>query len=565
MRPLTEGSAIVPSLSPSLRPATPVADCRVIENVPNEIDPVSSGLARRLTELVGPERAARYFPESPLIRRSDARYAVVVNNPFVADMLDRRHGQTLTTAAKELAGDVGVYVEFQVEPSGTTIEQSDSCSDGRRRRTGWDAARDEHQPRAAAGSDGDPPPTPSPAPPRRSGPSLPPHRARWTRTQGADTTALRVRPRYQLDDFIVGPSNALAFESAVALADAGRRPPHAPNSIGAGGEDPPFNLLVLHGECGLGKTHLMNGIATRFAQNNPGARIHCTTAEAFTNEYITAIRTSSIDQFRTRRRKLELLCIDDLHFLSNKSATQTEFLHTFDTLGLRGARIVLVTDEHPSLIQRLSKELSSRMLSGMVVEVGAPDFGTRVRIIERLASRRGLDLAPGVAESIAERATGTVRNLVGAITTLDAVRRMPEMRGLDQRLSLELVEQALGSTNAARPAIKPIRVETITETVAREVGVETTEVLGRGRHKRVVLARALIVHLAKELTTLSYPEIARAMNRPNHSSVITARQRIERQILERKPCDLGPAFEGVGIPELVDRLLRRLLDGAERL
>ena len=362
---------------------------------------------------------------------------------------------------------------------------------------------------------------------------------------------MRVRPRYVLDDFVVGPSNALAYESAVALAD--------------GVNAAPFNLLVIHGDCGLGKTHLLNGIASRFAQTQPGARIHCTTAETFTNEYITAIRTSGIDQFRTRRRRIDLLCIDDVHFLSNKTATQTEFLYTFDALGLRGARIVLVSDEHPSLIQRLSKELSSRMLSGMVVEVGLPEPEMRIRIIERLASRRGLILAPGVAEAIAERSAGSVRNLVGAITTLDAVRRLPGMSRLDQRLSLSLVDQTLGAPTNKRPPIKPIQVETITEVVARALGVDLSEVLGRGRHKKVVLARALTVHLAKELTTRSYPEIARAMNRPNHSSVITARQRVQRQIKERRPCDIGPAFERVTVAELADRLERTLLETAERI
>jgi len=524
------------------------------------VDEVSSRITERLSELIGPERTSRYFPESPRIRREHDRYAVVVGNPFVADLLDRRHGRMLTCAVRELTGEPGAIVEFQVDPSGGTIEQSSRAPRGvlpqpatgealRAAPNGRPSGT--HLPRAAAGSIGDPPPTPSPAPPRRSGPAKP--RGGSTRSWRSDAgpCAMRVRPRFALEDFVVGPSNALAYESSVALGD--------------GAMPAPFNLLVIHGACGLGKTHLMNGIATRFAQTQPGARIHCTTAEAFTNEYITAIRTSGIDRFRSKRRRMDLLCIDDVHFLSNKTATQTEFLHTFDTLGLRGARIVLVTDEHPSLIRKLSNELSSRMLSGMVVEVGLPDPDMRVRIIERLAGKRGLELAPGVARAIAERSEGSVRNLVGAITTLDAVRRLPGMDRLDQRLSLGLVDQALGAPSNSHPPIKPIAVETITEVVARALGVELSEVLGRGRHKRVVLARALTVHLAKELTTRSYPEIARAMNRPNHSSVITARQRLQRQIKEQRLCDIGPAFEGVTVVEMTRRLHRALLESAERI
>jgi chromosomal replication initiator protein len=533
-------------------------------------------ITERLSELIGPERASRYFPQSPRIRRKHDHYAVVVGNPFVADLLDRRHGQTLTSAVRELTGEPGAIVEFQVDPSGESIEQSSGAARGvlpqpalsePSRAAAGEGPAGTKRPRVAAGHLGEPPPTPIPAPPGRSGPlATPPrtphtpHTPRAPRTwlgnpgpalRNQEPASMRVRPRFVLEDFVVGPSNALAYESSMALSD--------------GSQSPPFNLLVIHGACGLGKTHLMNGIATRFSRTMPGARIHCTTAEAFTNEYITAIRTSGLDRFRTSRRRTELLCIDDVHFLSNKTATQTEFLHTFDTLGLRGSRIVLVTDEHPSLIQRLSKELSSRMLSGMVVEVGAPDPQMRVRIILRLAERRGLPLAPGVAEAIADRSTGSVRTLVGAITTLDAVRRLPGMSRLDQRLSLSLVEQALGASSATRPPIRPIRVETITEVVAKALGVELSEVLGRGRHKRVVLARALTVLLAKDLTTRSYPEIARAMNRPNHSSVITARQRIDRQIRDKRPCDLGPAFEGVSIEEMAGRLRRTLLDSAERI
>lgn len=562
LAPLTEGSTV-----PRLSAPAGVASSNVSRRRAST-DEVSSRITERLSELIGAERTSRYFPQSPRISRNDDRYSVIVGNPFVADLLDRRHGQTLTSAIRELTGEPGAFVEFQVDPSGTTIEESSGAArgiapdpdPGSGLNAGLDApasiapgdrSTGTKRPRVAAGLPGDPPPTPSPAPPRRSEQVTTNGRVAQSLLSTQGPASMRVKPRFMLDDFVVGQSNALAYESACAIAD--------------GTQAPPFNLLVIHGDCGLGKSHLMNGIATRFAQTQPGARIHCTTAEAFTNEYITAIRTNGIDQFRAKRRRLDLLCIDDVHFLSNKTATQTEFLHTFDTLGLRGSRIVLVTDEHPSLINRLSKELSSRMLSGMTVEVGLPDQAMRVRVIERLAHRRGLELAPGVAVAIAERSDGSVRNLVGAITTLDAVRRLPGMGRLDQRLSLSLVEQALGAKTPSRPAIKPIQVETITQVVAEALGVELSEVLGRGRHKRVVLARALTVHLSKELTTRSYPEIARAMNRPNHSSVITARQRLQRQIKENQQCGIGPAFEGVTIEAMAERLHKALIDQAEKI
>lgn len=418
----------------------------------------------------------------------------------------------------------------------------------------------------------------------------------------AARAANRARPRgtgmglrCRLETFVVGSSNRLAFNSAQALADGNAQ----------------FSTLFVHGGCGLGKTHLLQGIANRFTQVNPGAVVRYTTGESFTNDFITALRTNKIDQFRRAYRGVDLLCLDDVHFLANKDATQVELLHTFDAIGLEGARVAMASDEHPREIRRLSEQLISRFLSGVVVRLDPPELELRVRIVRKLAEQRGLDLEEVAIKFMAERSGrsigpggwgrgfgGSVRDIEGMLTQVEAVHRLlPELTiSGSTRIGLLLVRKALGiseneaagaggAANAAsaggssaghpgggatglRPR-RPIHAQTVIAEVCRALRVDLTDFQGKGRHKRVVLARGLTVVLARQLTAHSYPEIARAMNRPNHSTVVTAFQRLEEQMADpaRTAEDvaeiLGPEFAGVTLRDLVERLSKDIVRASD--
>jgi len=205
----------------------------------------------------------------------------------------------------------------------------------------------------------------------------------------------------RLEDFVVGESNRLAFAASLQVAD--------------GASDAP-GILFLHGDCGVGKTHLLQGIVRRRTQRAPRQVVRYVTAEHFTNEYIAAVRDGSLDQFRKRLRRVDLLAIDDIHFFANKSATQAEFLHTIDAIDLTGARVALVSDEHPRHIRKFSQSLVSRFLSGMVVRVERPDRDTRSQLVRRLARERGLDLTAAAEDLVAGRCAGSIREIEGAIT-----------------------------------------------------------------------------------------------------------------------------------------------------
>jgi len=375
--------------------------------------------------------------------------------------------------------------------------------------------------------------------------------------------------RYTFENFIVGRSNRLAYSAAVRLAE----------------DQTPVPPIFVHGACGMGKSHLLRAAAARFQEKRPGSVVKYTTAEAFTNEFIQGVRNSRVDQFRRAYRRVDLLCIDDVHFFSNKDATQTELLHTLDAVQIDGARLLLASDEHPKEIGKLSERLVSRFMAGAVVKVDAPDAELREKLVRHLAERRGLSIDDESIRLIATRSArsvgslggfgGSVREIEGLLNQIDAVHRLlPEFGNTGGgKLGLTLVRKALGldeDPSAAHAASgsklrRPIGAEMIVTEVCRELAVELPDFMGKGRHKRVVLARSLVASICRKLTTMSFPEIARAMGRSNHSTIITAQRRIDRQLADDtgKPlsAELAAGHAGSTLRELAAFLTKKVQNG----
>lgn len=354
--------------------------------------------------------------------------------------------------------------------------------------------------------------------------------------------------KHLLSQFVTGPSNQLAYAAAVRAADL---------------NDPTANHpLFLHGACGVGKTHLLQGICAQARQTQPQAKVLYLTAEQFTNDFIAAVRANKLEAFRRRIRRLDLLAIDDVHFFASKEKTQIEFLCCFEENDLAGARVILASDTHPKRINSFSEALVSRCVRGLVVEMKEPDTDTRRAVLTELARRRGLLMQPALLDLLSHRYAGSVREIEGVLAQLHALaslpnRDMPAQPGRPMVISRELIEQ-LPDFNT--PVVrKPIRFNTIVKTVCTRLGVEVNQLAGSSRHKFLVLARSLSVYLAREMTTMSYPEIAHAMGRKNHSTVITADQRLRRQIADDQPIML-PAGQGTITPtELAASLSREVM------
>lgn len=497
-------------------------------------------LRDRLSRELGPARFERYFGREPRLDVRDDHVEITVPSAFVAEFIGRRFAPMIRRAAAEELRESGdVQLRLRVETDGAKSQSADS--------TPLDSSV-EPTPATSVSSA----PAPLAAHPDES--------SRPARVSPRAREAARVLA--SLDDFVVGESNRLAYAAALRLIDA---------------SESSLQLVLIHGGCGVGKTHLLQGVARRFRETRPGAVVRCTTAEDFTNAYITAIRENRIDEFRRQHRGLDLLCIDDAHFLSGKERTQSELLHTLDALKLDGARVLLASDEHPRDAQKLSQQLQSRFMAGMVARIDPPDAELRAELVRAIAKRRAMLVDDGAVRLLSDRAgrsaigdqPASVRELEGMITQVEAVARILPELAIGGVIGAAAVGRALGIAVDAAPVSRPRRpvpAELIIAVICEELAIDRATFVGRSRHARAVLARSLGSFLCRELTTLSYPEIARALSRPNHSTVITADKRVRQQL--NSTADLsseaGPAFAGVSLRELSTRLSRTIVSRAAK-
>ncbi len=313
--------------------------------------------------------------------------------------------------------------------------------------------------------------------------------------------------RHTLKDFVVGESNRLAYSAALEVAS---------------GRKVAFNPLFVHGLCGVGKTHLLQGVCmavSRLHRHGRSISWRYVTAEQFTNEYISAVRSKKYGEFRGRYRGLDLLAIDDVHFLSAKKATQDEFLHTFDSIDTAGKQIVMASDAHPRLVGDLNEQLVSRFVAGMVVKIGAPGQATRLEILRRRARKMKLRLSTGVLEYIAMHIRGSVRELEGALIKLAAMSALHP-----GPVELQLVTEALADHLARTDSV--ITLGDIEAVVAAYFGITPADIHSTRRTRTVSVARMIAMFLARRHTRMSFPEIGRFMGK-NHSSVVLAVQRME--------------------------------------
>ena len=317
--------------------------------------------------------------------------------------------------------------------------------------------------------------------------------------------------KFTLDTFVVGPSNQTAWAAITAAADSpGTR----------------YSPLFIHGGCGLGKTHLLQGLCNRLAKQRPTVRWHYTSGEDFTNEFIFAVRSSAQDAFRHRYRSVDVLVIDDIHFLANKDKTQEEFLYTYNAIDTGGKQVVMASDAHPKMIGRLSDSLVSRFVAGMVVRVEMPDAATRAEILRRQAAVRRANVPAAVIEFMADRLQTNVREPEGALCKaimLAEVNQSSVTLDLARRVVDELIGEVV-------PAVK---LADICSAAAIYFGLKPADLHTSRKTRTIALARGIAMYLARKHTDMSFPEIGRFLGNKNHSTVILAERRIKQMIEHR--------------------------------
>ena len=325
----------------------------------------------------------------------------------------------------------------------------------------------------------------------------------------ADAVSQRpaLNPDYTFEQFVIGEGNRLAHAAALAVAE---RPGRA------------YNPLFICGPPGVGKTHLLHSIAS-YARAHVGASVCCMTADGFTTAFVRALQTGSIDRFKADHRSVDLLLVDDVQFLQDKTRTEEEFFHTFNALYESGSQLVFTSDRPPLDIDALERRLKERFASGLVADVGAPDFDTRLTILRKWARQEGYAALPRVVlERLAERVTGNVRSLQGTLARLVAVASLN-----GDRLDEELLERVL-ATGRARPIAPSVRV--IQDATCRCFDLTHEELVSSGRSARVSWPRQLAMYLAREHSGATLPAIGRQFGGRDHSTVLYACRRARGRI-----------------------------------
>jgi chromosomal replication initiator protein len=324
----------------------------------------------------------------------------------------------------------------------------------------------------------------------------------------AQTCGTRFNPSYVFDSFVEGSSNCLARAASQAVA---QNPGHS------------YNPLFICGGAGLGKTHLLHAIGHVAFANH--INVLCTSAEQFTNEFVTALRERNSEEFRNKFRSIGMLLIDDIQFISGKEQTQESFFHTFNELHNTNRQIVITSDCPPQSMPLLEERLRSRFEWGLIVDVQPPDFETRLAILQSKAQQRGASVGLDVLEIIARRAQRNIRELEGLLNRVVAFAKL-----LHATPTAELATKALEDIGGKRPGPASISPASIVEAVADSFQLTQEDLKGRRRDKETALARQVAMYLIRQETNCSLAQIAQELGNRDAAAVTNACKKLTGDI-----------------------------------
>ncbi len=422
---------------------------------------------------LSPANFETWLRDTSLVDVDDNRFRIAVPNGFAKDWLENRYRSLISQTLARIVG-YSVQVEFVVKASS--------------------------EPKAGGGNG---------IAAANGGPGGLPVRVEATRVGAPEGASTNLNPRYTFANFIVGSANRLAHAASLSVAE---RPGHA------------YNPLFLYGGVGLGKTHLMHAIGNAVISRFPRKRVVYATSEKFTNEFITSIQQGKIDEFRSRYRRIDLLLIDDIQFIADKERTQEEFFHTFNAIHEDGKQIVLSSDRPPKAILTLEERLRSRFEWGLIADLTAPDLETRIAILRAKAEEQAVPVSSDVLEFIARKVVSNIRELEGALNRIVAYSSMGAVP-----ITIELA-QAVLSNVLYNPKKRQVTPERITRAVADYYGVQIDALKGQKRDKSIVVPRQIAMFLMREETDVSLLRIGAELGGRDHSTVLHACDKINREI-----------------------------------
>lgn len=327
--------------------------------------------------------------------------------------------------------------------------------------------------------------------------------------------------KYTFSNFIVGTSNEFAHSASKAVAKAVA----TKSSL----NDPSykFNPLYLYGNSGLGKTHLMNSIASIVIKERKDAKIIYIKCEEFTNDLIASIGNGNVSDFRDKYRQADLLLIDDVQFMAGKKQSQEEFFHTFDTLYNDNKQIVFTSDKPPKEINNLEDRLATRFGMGLIADVSPPDYETRIAIIKALSLKQSIEMPDDVCEYIATTLNCNVRQIEGAVNKICGLHKLTE-----KTINKELAEKSVKDVIIESKGVNPTP-EIIVQEVTKYYNISSDKIMSKNKTKDTVEARQVAMYLVRELTNYSLPETGKYFQR-DHTTVMHAISKIEKQIKEHE-------------------------------
>ncbi len=415
----------------------------------------------------------------------DGRIIIAVPNTFTKTWLERKYHDAIAKALRSACPSTIREVRYRVEVRNTTILPMEHLTDA--------SATTEtllHESTNITSTDTE-----------RNPPE---------NTRGRE---LGLNPRYTFPQFVVGKNNELAHAACMAVS---AKPGNS------------YNPLFMYGGAGMGKTHLLQAIGHHVCQDFPEAKVCYVTCERFTNEFIQALRSGVVNDFKDRYRTVDLLLIDDIQFLTGKEGTQEEFFHTFNTLHQNSKQIVIASDRPPKDIQTLESRLQSRFEWGMMVDITKPDFETRVAILQAKAREKNYPLSTDILHTVAGAIQSNIRELEGALNKIIAYHQFKNIQATSA--SIQPLLQSFTPTLTKRTISPRILIDM----VVTHYDISMEQVLGKSREQRFTLPRQIAMYLLREETKCSFPTIGDHLGGRDHTTAMHACGKIA-QLIQNNP------------------------------
>ncbi|MDA1162000.1 MAG: chromosomal replication initiator protein DnaA [Planctomycetota bacterium] len=469
-----------------------------------------SSFRKALREAIGERNFHHWFEARTRISLHGSAISIAVGSTFLLTWMQRRFSNDVTSTA--CSSHPGSSVQWVIDATLETVSnESAELEQGRNPDAGQSPAR-----------------------------------GRATQAQSATSTPTgkvksipgREGRRFsKLASFVQGPCNELAMTAARQVACfPGER----------------FNPLYIHGGVGVGKTHLAEGIYCETRKQNPEMQVIFMTAESFGNQFTHALRNQSLPSFRAKFRSVDFLIVDDIGFLDGKPGMQEEFLHTFEQLSSHGKQVVLTADCHPRLMSKMSDELTTRFLCGLVSRIEVPDLPTRRQIVQAKMLPFAGQVADDALDFVARRFVHSVRELEGALNTLQTWYTMT-----NRKVSAQTARQALSELE--RDCIRVVRLPDIEAAVCRLFGIDAGDLKSDKRTRSVSQPRMLAMFLARRHTQAAYKEIGAFFGGRNHSTVVAAEKKVDTWMRTEKELTFGG--RNWHLSDVMESLEQQLLAG----